>query len=54
MQDRGVGFKQALNDAVRAGATARSSRPAPLPTCPLGAPRVDITKALRLSGELKD
>jgi hypothetical protein len=54
MRQRGVTFKQALNDAIRAGATGR---PAPRSyTTPrkMGPPLVDITKALQLAGQLED
>jgi hypothetical protein len=55
MQERGLTFKQALNDAVRAGATSQRQRPAVLlPTHDMGEPLVDVTKALRLAGELED
>lgn len=53
MRERGLTFKQALNDAVRAG--ARGPAPTPeLPAYDLGEPFVDVTKALRLAGELED
>jgi hypothetical protein len=55
MRERGLSFKQALNDAVRAGAAAQSTRPQPpLPVYDMGEPFVDVTKALRLGGELED
>ena len=55
MRERGLTFKQALNQAVRAGATARRPRvEEPLPTHDMGEPLVDVTKALRLVGELED
>jgi len=55
MKDRAVTFKQALNDAVRAGVSARTPRRRkPFPTYDMGEPLVDITKALRLAGELED
>jgi hypothetical protein len=55
MRERGVSFKDAVNDAIRAGlgpsepsgrryTTARS----------LGPAKVDVTKALSLAGELED
>ncbi len=55
MRERGLSFKDAVNEAIRAGlgppepdgrryTTARA----------LGPPRVDVTKALSLAGELED
>jgi hypothetical protein len=54
MRDRGLTFKQAINDAVRAGMASRPARLTVLPTYDMGEPLVDITKALRLAGELED
>lgn len=55
MRERGLTFKQALNDAVRAGAAPASSPPAKaFPTYDMGEPQIDLTKALRLAGELED
>ena len=54
MQERGLTFKQALNDAVRAGVSPRKPAAAPFPTYDLGAPLVDVTKALRLAAGLED
>lgn len=55
MRDRGVSFKEALNDAVRAGAASRrSQRRDPLPSYDMGEPLVDVTKALRLADQLED
>ncbi|MBA3310014.1 MAG: antitoxin [Nocardioidaceae bacterium] len=55
MRERGVTFKEAVNDAIRAGATG-PGRPPPkaFPTHDMGEPIVDVTKALRLAGELED
>jgi hypothetical protein len=54
MRERGLTFKQAVNEAIRAG-TAPSDRPQYLvPTFNMGVPRIDITKALRLAAELED
>ena len=55
MQERGVSFKRALNDAIREGAT----QPAPVTTfrtetASLGLPTVNLDKALQLAGELED
>jgi hypothetical protein len=55
--ERGLTFKQALNDAVRAGlsSSGKRSKPYRLPTRRLGLrPGVDLDKALRLVGELED
>jgi hypothetical protein len=55
--ERGLSFKQALNDAVRAGLarSGKRSKPYRLPTRRLGLrPGVDLDKALRLAGELED
>jgi hypothetical protein len=55
MRERGLSFKDAVNEAIRAGlgpADARSGRY----TTPrqLGPARVDLTKALSIAGELED
>jgi hypothetical protein len=54
MKQRGVSFKQALNDAIRRGLTDVSSVGGPV-TRPkaMGAPKTDLTKALQLAGELE-
>lgn len=55
MRERSITFKQALNAAVRAGAVSQKRQPAaPLATYDMGEPLVDVTKALRLAGELED
>lgn len=56
-RDRGVPFKAALNDAVRAGlgASRGAARRYRLPARPMGArPGVDLDRSLRLAGELED
>lgn len=53
MKARGIGFKEALNDAVRA-AFDESAEPVDFPTYDMGKPKVDLTKALQLAGELED
>jgi hypothetical protein len=55
MRERGLTFKEAVNEAIRAGMTAPSpaARP-PLPAHDMGEPLVDVTKALRLAGDLED
>jgi len=55
MRDRGLTFKQAVNDAIRAGTAGRAAPAASaFATHDMGVPAVDITKALRLAGELED
>ena len=55
MSDRGLSFKEAINAAVRAGlAPPRKAGTASFPTHDMGDAVVDITKALRLAGELED
>lgn len=55
MRERGVSFKAALNDAVRAGldVSVPVSRPYKMPTAPLGV-RINIDKASRIVGEWED
>ncbi len=55
MRERGVSFKAALNDAVRAGLDAPTSvsRPFKVRTAPLGV-RINIDKALTIAGEMED
>ncbi|MGH8970683.1 MAG: antitoxin [Actinomycetes bacterium] len=55
MRERGLTFKQAVNDAIRAGmGGSRAAAPSPFPTHDMGEPLVDVTKALRLAGEIED
>lgn len=56
-RERGVSFKTALNDAVRAGigSEGRSARPYRMPVRRMGVRRgVDLDRAGRLAGELED
>ncbi|MBA3300898.1 MAG: antitoxin [Thermoleophilaceae bacterium] len=53
-RERGVPFKRALNDALRAGLSGPSER-VPFGAFDMGLrPGVDLDKALRLAGELED
>jgi hypothetical protein len=57
MREHGWTFKQALNSAIRAGATQRepSGVTFATPTFALGSnPRVDLDRALRLAGDLEN
>lgn len=53
MRERGVTFKQALNDAVRAGAPDPRA-PFRTATAELGIPAVNLDRALQLAGALED
>lgn len=55
MSERGLSFKEAVNEAIRAGLAPakRSGRRYTTPRA-LGPARVDVTKALGLAGELED
>jgi hypothetical protein len=55
VRQRGVPFKQAVNEAIRAGLLPRkaSSRYSLRPR-PMGKPAVSLTKALQLAAELED
>jgi hypothetical protein len=55
MQEQGVSFKQALNDAIRAGMTeSRPRRRYRTHTAALGRPAVSLDRALQLAAELED
>lgn len=54
MRERGVSFKQALNDAIRAGAPEQRRRAVPTRTADLGTPTVPLDRALQLAGDLED
>ncbi len=55
MRERGLTFKQGLAEAIRAGAAPTPARAAyNTQARPLGPPKVDLTKALRLAAELED
>jgi hypothetical protein len=54
-RERGLSFKEALNDTLRAGLQGRQRvKPYKLPTYDMGPPLVDLTKALQLAAELED
>ncbi len=55
MKERGVSFKQALNDAIREGARHRRARPAfATRSADLGVPTVNLDRALQVAAELED
>ena len=55
MRERGLSFKQAVNDAIRSGLRSGPSDEAyDFPSYHLGQPKVPLEHALRLAGELED
>ncbi|MHB1599403.1 MAG: antitoxin [Acidimicrobiales bacterium] len=55
IRERGVSFKQALNDALREGlGQPHGGAPFRTPTANLGLPSVSLDRALRVLGELED
>jgi hypothetical protein len=55
MCERGLSFKEAVNEAIRAGLGRDDPGARRYTTVrTLGPPRVDVTKALSLAGELED
>lgn len=54
MEERKTSFKQALNDAIRAGAPARTATTFATTTRSMGEPRVNLDQALSLAGEIED
>lgn len=55
MRDRGMTFKQALNEAIRAGgATPHRRRAHRTRTFDMGPPAIPLDKAVRLAAELED
>jgi Arc/MetJ family transcription regulator len=56
MRERGLSFKEAVNDAIRAGLGAGRQAEQASYTRPraLGPARIDLTKALELAGGLED
>lgn len=55
MRDRGLSFKQALNEAVREGLLAEAEpEPFETPTFDLGEARVSVVHALALAARLED
>jgi hypothetical protein len=55
MRERGIGFKQAVNDALRRGLGAdRVTTSFATPTYHLGRSRQPLDQALRVAGDLED
>ena len=54
MRERGVSFKQAVNDAIREGIGGGARQPFRTETTNLGIPAVSLDRAIALAGELED
>ena len=55
MRERGLSFKDAVNEAIRAGLGVSAKADRSFTTARrLGPARVDLTKALQVAGELED
>jgi hypothetical protein len=54
MRERGLTFKQAVNEAIRAGISRPKPRTVRFPTYRMGKPLIPLDKALQLAGELED
>jgi hypothetical protein len=55
MRERGVSFKQAVNDAIRAGAaTSAADVRFRTETTSMGEPVINLDRALQVSAELED
>lgn len=54
MRERDLSFKQVVNDAIRAGLGSGGGKRFRQRTFDMGAPRVDVTKALELAARLED
>ncbi len=55
MRERGISFKAAVNDAIRSAESGGDdAEPVDFPVHDMGEPLVDLTKSLRLAGELED
>jgi adenylate kinase len=53
MRERNQSFKEALNDAIRAG-TSNDAAPFRTATASMGEPTVNLDRALQIVGELED
>lgn len=54
MSERGISFKDAVNQAIRAGLTADVTTAPVLTTFDMGEPKIGLDAALRLAGEIED
>lgn len=54
MRERGLSFKEALNDAIRNGVGAGAPREFRTPTAAMGESRVNLDRALQITADLED
>lgn len=54
MRERGISFKEAVNDAIRAGAVGGGRSPFRTATASMGESAVNLDRALQLAAELED
>lgn len=55
MAERGLTFKEALNDAIRSGVReAGATTPFRTETAAMGEPRVNLDRALQIAADLED
>lgn len=54
MRERGLTFKEAVNEAIRTALSSPERMPSFTTPRPLGPVRVDLTKAQRLAAEFED
>jgi hypothetical protein len=54
MRERGMSFKEAINDAIRSGVRDVEREPFRTEAASMGEPTVDLDRALQLAGALED
>jgi hypothetical protein len=55
VREQGISFKQAVNDAIRAGLRARpAKKPFRTRTAKMGEPTVDLDRALQIAAAFED
>jgi hypothetical protein len=54
MRERGLSFKEALNDLLRQGASSTPNRPFETEVASLGRPAVNLDRALQIVADLED
>lgn len=54
MREQGMSFKEAVNDAIRRGATPPEQQPFRTATAPMGESTVNLDRALQIAADLED